>query len=410
MCPRKAAFRCRARSSTSPAPPSAIPIPSASRCSTRCSSGFASGPRRWATRPILCSAGSRRWRRRCGATCTRCAPSCASARSRRRATSPGSNRFIISSAPMPASSSAASPRCRWSILTPELSIHWDGETLAEGPGASKADAPAGDPVEEVWKTYYASIFNPARVKVGAMLKEMPKKYWKNMPETALVGELVNGAQARESEMVARSVAADRRQCRQILGGGARRGDALHPLRPLQMRDADRVRRRAAGRPHPVRRRAARRPGGSGGQAVRRAGRTAVRPRAGRGRRRPQAHLRHQCGQAFQVRAPRQATDPRQARRRRDRRLPLVAAAGAGADPPAAHRRARRDRGALAVRQGGDDLRPARRRRTRCRTAAARPGSPSIPASCCGFGTTRRRNMRASSRTCARIGARAKALA
>ena len=24
---------------------------------------------------------------------------------------------------------------RWSILTPELSIHWDGETLSEGPGA-----------------------------------------------------------------------------------------------------------------------------------------------------------------------------------------------------------------------------------------------------------------------------------
>jgi len=95
----------------------------------------------------------------------------------------------------------------WSILTPELSIHWDGETLSEGPGAATADAPRGDPVEEVWRTYYASIFNPARVKIGAMLKEMPKKYWKNMPETALIGELIKGAQARESEMVARSAAA-----------------------------------------------------------------------------------------------------------------------------------------------------------------------------------------------------------
>jgi DNA polymerase len=93
---------------------------------------------------------------------------------------------------------------RWSILTPELSIHWDGETLTESPGATLADAPDGDPVEEVWKTYYASIFNPARLKTGAMLKEMPKKYWKNMPETALVSGLVAGAQAREAEMVARS--------------------------------------------------------------------------------------------------------------------------------------------------------------------------------------------------------------
>jgi DNA polymerase len=89
----------------------------------------------------------------------------------------------------------------WSILTPALSLHWDGETLNEGPGASRADAPDGDPVESVWKTYYASIFNPARLKRGAMLKEMPKKYWKNMPETALVPGLMAGAQAREANMV-----------------------------------------------------------------------------------------------------------------------------------------------------------------------------------------------------------------
>ncbi len=90
---------------------------------------------------------------------------------------------------------------RWSILTPEVSLHWDGETLQEGPGASKADAPEGDPTEEVWKTYYASIFNPARVKVGAMLREMPRKYWKNMPETQLVPQLIAGAQAREARMI-----------------------------------------------------------------------------------------------------------------------------------------------------------------------------------------------------------------
>ncbi len=93
---------------------------------------------------------------------------------------------------------------RWSILTPEVSIHWDGKALSEGPGASKADAPDGDPTEEVWKTYYASIFNPARVKIGAMLKEMPKKYWKNMPETALVPGLLAAAQARESGMIQRA--------------------------------------------------------------------------------------------------------------------------------------------------------------------------------------------------------------
>ncbi len=92
----------------------------------------------------------------------------------------------------------------WSILTPELTIHWDGETLTEGPAAVKGDAPDGDPVEEVWKTYYASIFNPARVKIGAMLSEMPRKYWKNMPETALIPAMIASAQARESGMIARA--------------------------------------------------------------------------------------------------------------------------------------------------------------------------------------------------------------
>ena len=91
---------------------------------------------------------------------------------------------------------------RWSILTPQGTLHWDGETMREGPPAQKSDAPQGDPVEDLWRTYYASIFNPARLKVGAMLSEMPRKYWKNLPEAALIPDLIAGAQQRESEMVA----------------------------------------------------------------------------------------------------------------------------------------------------------------------------------------------------------------
>ena len=91
---------------------------------------------------------------------------------------------------------------RWSILTPRGSLHWDGETLSEGPPAQRGDAPEGDPAEDLWRRYYASTFNPARLKIGAMLKEMPRKYWKNMPEAALIPALVAGAQAREAAMVA----------------------------------------------------------------------------------------------------------------------------------------------------------------------------------------------------------------
>ena len=93
----------------------------------------------------------------------------------------------------------------WSILTPQGALHWDGTTLIQGPPAQRSDASrqylGDDPAEDLWRSYYASIFNPARLKVGAMLKEMPRRYWKNMPEAALIPALIAGAQAREATMV-----------------------------------------------------------------------------------------------------------------------------------------------------------------------------------------------------------------
>ncbi|WP_066545747.1 MULTISPECIES: UdgX family uracil-DNA binding protein [unclassified Sphingomonas] len=90
---------------------------------------------------------------------------------------------------------------RWTILTPEITIDWDTRALREGPGATRGDAPDDDPVEAAWKTYYAATFNPARVKIGAMMKEMPRKYWHNMPETALVKGLIAEARQREHAMI-----------------------------------------------------------------------------------------------------------------------------------------------------------------------------------------------------------------
>jgi DNA polymerase len=116
---------------------------------------------------------------------------------------------------------------RWSILTPEGSIHWDGERLVEGPPATRGDAPDGDPVEDVWKTYYGSIFNPARLKIDMMIKEMPKKYWKNMPEMALVPGLIAAAQHRESQMIATARAAPPRGDNAGLALDALREEAMH---------------------------------------------------------------------------------------------------------------------------------------------------------------------------------------
>jgi DNA polymerase len=90
---------------------------------------------------------------------------------------------------------------RWAILTPRRSLRWDGRSLHHGPGAATADAPAADAGEALWLTYYASIFNPARLKLAAMENEMPRKYWKNLPEAALIAPLAAAATPRTGAMV-----------------------------------------------------------------------------------------------------------------------------------------------------------------------------------------------------------------
>lgn len=92
---------------------------------------------------------------------------------------------------------------RWTILTPDGSAHWNGEALAYRPAAELAQAPTEDAMEDLWRTYYASTFNPARLRPQAMQSEMPKRYWKNLPEAALIPELMTAASVRTEAMVTR---------------------------------------------------------------------------------------------------------------------------------------------------------------------------------------------------------------
>lgn len=90
---------------------------------------------------------------------------------------------------------------RWSILTPDGCAHWDGRTVRFTASVTRAEAPTADALEALWRTYYASTFNPARVRTRAMRGEMPRRYWKNLPEAELIVPLVQGAAARVREMV-----------------------------------------------------------------------------------------------------------------------------------------------------------------------------------------------------------------
>ncbi|WP_424812136.1 UdgX family uracil-DNA binding protein [Roseococcus sp. YIM B11640] len=92
----------------------------------------------------------------------------------------------------------------WMILTPRgtATYHEGRLALGEEP-ALKPDL--SDPTDALWLTYYSSIFNPARLKVKAMTSEMPRKYWANLPEAALIPDLIAQAPARVAAMEAQAM-------------------------------------------------------------------------------------------------------------------------------------------------------------------------------------------------------------
>jgi uracil-DNA glycosylase len=97
----------------------------------------------------------------------------------------------------------------WSILTPDECMHWDGEKIHYTPGVDKKQAPDSDALEDLWKSYYKSIFNAARVNVKAMQSEMPKKYWKNLPEAEIIESLISSSNQRVDDMLTRAPSPER---------------------------------------------------------------------------------------------------------------------------------------------------------------------------------------------------------
>ena len=94
----------------------------------------------------------------------------------------------------------------WTILTPIGSLIWDRRTLTLGPPGRKADALVHDDFEQGWGVYYESVFNPARVNPTMMRAEMPKRYWRNLPEAGLIPNLIRSAPQRVREMIDREAA------------------------------------------------------------------------------------------------------------------------------------------------------------------------------------------------------------
>ena len=91
----------------------------------------------------------------------------------------------------------------WTILTPDVSVSWSPVTkeFSYGEGVPLSAAPSEDEVEGLWRSYYSSIFNPARLNVEAMRSEMPARFWKNLPEVATLPALITQSENRVTTMM-----------------------------------------------------------------------------------------------------------------------------------------------------------------------------------------------------------------
>ncbi len=90
----------------------------------------------------------------------------------------------------------------WCILTPYRSAYWDLKTLRFGEGVPQHRFKIEDDFDQLWKTYYSSIFNPARLNLKAMKKEMAPKYWASLPEAEIISQLIQAAPERLQKMAA----------------------------------------------------------------------------------------------------------------------------------------------------------------------------------------------------------------
>lgn len=90
---------------------------------------------------------------------------------------------------------------RWTIFGPDETATWDGERLEFLPGAPDLRSGEGDELTQLWRSYYASTFNPNRLNTRLMRREMPQRFWPLLPEAADIEQLVAQAPARAEAQV-----------------------------------------------------------------------------------------------------------------------------------------------------------------------------------------------------------------
>ena len=237
---------------------------------------------------------------------------------------------------------------RFSILSPETSAHWEGTQLTFGEGPPRPP-PSEDALEDTWRAYYASIFNPARVNPKLTTQHMPRRYWRNLPEATVISDLTRGSEARARAMVQSTPTTPSPRALRAAARASRDAPADTGVAPASLEEiaaSVQVCRRCelwrdatqdVPGEGPARARLMFVGEQPGDQGTWRAIRLSVRPGrlgqgAGRGRRPTHGNLRHQRRETLQAPGSRQAAHPSETGRWRGEGLPLVAGQRASPGP------------------------------------------------------------------------------
>ena len=102
---------------------------------------------------------------------------------------------------------------RFSILTPDVCVHWDRRGLVVSAGAKVADAPRVSSLETFWLAHHAWPLDPDRRGSGKPLRPARPGGGLMLPETGLMPELVARAEASGHTPSARAVRAAQRASR-----------------------------------------------------------------------------------------------------------------------------------------------------------------------------------------------------
>jgi probable DNA metabolism protein len=92
----------------------------------------------------------------------------------------------------------------WLIATPIGTAAWHDKLLNFGPPTTCPAKGTDAVLDEIWTTFYRMTFNPARLRVKAMMAQMPKRHWRTMPEAAHIPSLVQASGGQVQQMEARA--------------------------------------------------------------------------------------------------------------------------------------------------------------------------------------------------------------